>query len=183
MTVIKSEISDIKPSVYSIKMNKLIQFLKVGYFLHIMTLIGFFLIYLGFLKLVEWLENPESYYYLVLYILIFIEGLTLPFFSEMDALGRYQNYKQIKDKLYSLGYDERLLNPLMHSKCQRDAVIMAAEDLNCKIEVKRYFYKSGYRWYHIFPDSFMNNPLVLFKKVFWTRILFTKHYKLQNFYW
>jgi hypothetical protein len=181
--VLKSETVHAQPSVYSIKMNKFIRFIKVGYFLHMMALTGIFLFFIGISKIFGWFENPHNFLYLIVYFLIMIQGFTLPFFAELDALGRYQNYKQAKEKLFTLGYDERLIKPFMYSKCQRDAVIIAAEDLNCKSEVKKYYYRNGYRWYHVFPDAFVKTPLVLFKKIFWTKILFVKHYQLKNFYW
>ncbi len=181
--MIKSEITQIQPSVYSINMNKFVQFLKVGYFLHVMAFVGVFLLYFGITEIIEWLANPNGYFVLIGYMLIALEGLTLPFIAEMDALGRYQNYKQIKDRLFTFGYDDRLLKPFMYSKCQRDAVIIAASDLNYKSQAKSYFYNNGYRWYHVFPDVFFKNPLVLFKKDFWTKILFANTYQLKNFYW
>ncbi len=181
--MVKSETVQIQPSVYSIKMNKFIRFIKVGYFLHVMAFIGIFLFFFGFLKILEWNESPNGYFNLIAYSLILYQGLSLPFFAELDALGRYQNYKQVKDKLFELGFDERLIKPFMYSKCQRDAVVIAAGDLSCKINVQEYFYRNGYRWYHVFPDVFLKNPLVLFQKTFWTKILFIKHYQLKNFYW
>ena len=118
-----------------------------------------------------------------LLLFLAVWSFTIPFFAIFDARGRYQNYKQVKDTLFNMGYDQRLLRPFMHSKCQRDAVVVAANDLGYSSEVKAYFYKAGYRWYHVLPDAFMANPLVLFSSVFWKRILFTKKYELQNFYW
>jgi len=108
---------------------------------------------------------------------------TVPIFSEFDAYGRYQNYKQIKDVIFEMGYDPRLIKPFMYSKCQRDAVIVAAQDLDHDKEVKAFFYAKGYRRYHILPDAFNRNPLVLFNILFWKRILFTEYYPSRNFYW
>lgn len=108
---------------------------------------------------------------------------TVPIFAEFDAYGRYQNYKQIKDAIFEMGYDSRLIRPFMYSKCQRDAVLVAAQDLNHHKEVKAFFYAQGYRKYHILPDAFNRNPLVLFSLLFWKRILITAPYTSRNFYW
>ena len=68
-------------------------------------------------------------------------------------------------------------------KVNRDSVLVAAEDLNYINKAEDFFYESGYRWYHILPDRFVKNPFVIFRKEFWYKILFTKKYQLQNFYW
>jgi len=178
----KSDIVNIQPSIFIIKVNKTLRFIKVGFILHVMALAGVFVFVIGLKKSIYYFNFHDDYFgYLWLFVSIY--GFTIPFFAEFDANGRYQNYKQIKDAFYKMGYDSRLIKPFMSSRCQRDAVIVAAADLNYKNEVKIFFYKKGYRWYHVLPEAFLKNPLVIFKKVFWTRILFTKFYKLQNFYW
>jgi len=180
--MLKSEIIKIQPSAFIIKTNKLIRFIKVGGILHAMAFTGLFMFLIGIQNSIYYLDlNESTRGYFWLFICCY--GFTLPFFSEFDAYGRYQNYKQIKDTLYKYGYDPRLIKPFMNSRCQRDAVIFAASDLELKNEVKDLFYKNGYRWYHVLPEVFLKNPLVLFEKVFWERILFTKFYPLQNFYW
>ncbi len=180
--MVKSEIKTYHPSFMIIKWNQLTRFLKIGSFLHFMALVGIFLFVFGIKKLlITPIDFSSLSFYFWSYIALF--GLTIPFFSELDAHGRFQNYKQVKDKLYSLGYDNRLIKPFMHSKCQRIAILVAAKDLGYENQVKKYFYESGYRWYHILPDNSLKNPLILFKKSFWEKILFVKYYKLQNFYW
>lgn len=171
-----------QPSFFVIKVNSFIRFLKVGSILHLMALAGIVLFFKG-LQEFSFFLSIDSYFNAFLWLFLAIYGLTIPFFAEFDARGRYQNYKQIKDSLFEMGYDERLLMPFMKSRCQRDAVKVAAADLNYKKEVLDLFYKKGYRWYHVLPDAFIKKPWVVFHKVFWVRILFTKYYKLQNFYW
>ncbi|VAV86023.1 hypothetical protein MNBD_BACTEROID02-1146 [hydrothermal vent metagenome] len=180
--MLKSEIIKIQPSAFIIKANIFIRFIKVGGILHLMTMMGIFLFWIGLQNSIFFFENNQIKYAL-LWLFVCCYGFTLPFFAEFDAYGRYQNYKQIKDTLYKYGFDTRLVAPFMNSKCQRDAVIVAATDLNLKEEVKELFYTNGYRWYHVLPNAFLKNPFILFKKVFWERILFTKFYHLQNFYW
>lgn len=176
------EIINIQPSVFIIKINKIIRFIKVGRILHIMAILGLIIFIIGFQNSIHYF-NVHDNFTGYLWVSVAIYGFTIPFFAEFDANGRYQNYKQIKDAFHKMGYDSRLIKPFINSRCQRDAVVVAAADLDYKKEVNAFFYKKGYRWYHVLPDAFIKNPLVLFKKVFWTRILFTKFYKLQNFYW
>ncbi|MFD1314692.1 hypothetical protein [Namhaeicola litoreus] len=151
-----------------------------SYFLHLFFFIGILIAFLGF----KGLFGAAFFSYQNIGSLFFsFYGLGLAFFAEADALGRYQNYKQIKDTLYKRGFDTRLIRPFMYSKCQRDAVLVATKDLGYTEEAKAYFKKNGYRWYHILPDAFIQNPLVLFHRKFWTNILFTKRYVRQYFLW
>lgn len=178
----KSEIAIYYPSFVTICWNQFIRFIKIGVFLHVMAVLGAYLLVIGIQNLMNISFDIFSLkIYLWTYIALF--GLVLLLFSEFDVRGRYQNYKQVKDKLYSCGYDERLVKPFIHSKCQRIAILVAAKDLKCADKMKDYFYSRGYRWYHILPDGTLKNPFVLFKKSFWGKILFMKYYKLQNFYW
>ena len=171
-----------KPSRMRVAYERILRYLKVGAFLHVMSILSVMILIVSARIAVE-------YYLEELFITSFLWGalalwaLTIPFFSQFDAYGRYQNYKQIKDALFEMGYDERLIRPFMHSKCQRDAVLIAGDDLGTGSEVRTYFRNRGYRWYHVLPDAFVKNPLVLFHSLFWKRILFTKRHELKNFYW
>ncbi len=180
--MLKSPSAIAKPSKGTIFYNRLVRFIKVGSFLHIIGLLGIVLFFICFKASLFYLAHQQL-------ILGYIWGLlalfffTVPFFAEFDAYGRYQNYKQIKDSLFEMGYDRRLLKPFMHSKCQRDSVVVAAQDLNHDKEVEVFFHEMGYRSYHILPDTFNRNPLVLFSPVFWKQILFNEYYEFRNFYW
>lgn len=171
-----------KPSKRTIFLNQIIRYIRIGSFLHIMGLVGIALFFVCFevSRFYFTQQQPISGYIWSFLSLCFV---TVPVFSEFDAYGRYQNYKQIKDAIFEMGYDPRLIKPFMYSKCQRDAVIVAARDLDHHTEVKAFFYAEGYRKYHILPDAFNKNPLVLFNKLFWKRILFTEYYPSRNFYW
>ena len=180
--MIKSEINISTPSFFAIKGNQFIRFIKVGFSLHVIACLGVWLFISSVQELIVYRDVIIDLRFYVWLFFAWI-GFVLPFFSEMDAYGRYQNYKLIKDKLYVLGFDGRLVRPFMYSNCQRFAILIAAIDLNYATEVKDYFLKNGYNWYHILPDTWLKKPLILFEKDFWKRILFTKYYKLQNFYW
>lgn len=171
-----------KPSVSRIRMERFLRFIKVGAFLHAMSVISVLIMFISARIAMEFYVDGV-YFNSVIWAFVAVWAFTIPFFSELDALGRYQNYKQIKDALHERGYDSRLVRPFLHSKCQRDAMVIAGEDLGCRAEVKQFFKDQGYRWYHILPDAFVKNPLVLFHGMFWKRILFTKRYQLKNFYW
>ena len=166
----------------TISYQRTIRFLMVGRSLHFISLIGIIVFLIGFKFALSVIHLPFSLISLLWWYLALF-GLSLPVFAEMDANGRYQDYKKLKDVIHEYGYDDRLVKPFVGSKCQRDAVVMAARDLDHIDDVKALFFNLGYRWYHILPDRFMKNPLVLFKKEFWFRILFSNTYHLKHFHW
>ena len=170
-----------QPSRFTIKLNLYLRYIKVGQFLHAMTLLALiiFVISLKNLKftLVDFNFNQ------VLWLGLLLFGSSVAVISQMDAYGRFQNYKQIKDKFYQYGFNTKLIRPFMFSKCQRDAILVAAKDFNRATDVKLFFKSRGYKWYHILPDVCLKHPLIVFKKDFWSKILFTRYYKFQNYYW
>jgi hypothetical protein len=178
--MLKSSLPIYSPTRLTIIYQRIIRFILVGKSLHFIALIGLAIFFTG-------LDNALSYSSFSLFSLLWwyisIFGLSLPVFAEMDANGRYQDYKKIKDVIYEYGYDDRLVRPFVGSKCQRDAVVMAAKDLNHSNKVNSLFIKLGYRWYHILPDKFVKNPLIILKKEFWFRILFSNTYNLKHFQW
>ena len=171
-----------KPTIKRVAYERFVRYAKGGAFLHLISVISLVILVICAKIAVEFFTEG-LFVQSVLWGAVAVWAFTVPFFSQFDAYGRYQNYKQIKDVLFERSFDSRLIKPFMHSKCQRDAVVIAGDDLRCGSEIRSYFRGQGYRWYHLLPDAFVKNPLVLFYGLFWKRILFTKHYKLQNFYW
>src|SRR5438874_1405453 len=104
--------------------SRLITYLRVGYLLHLITLLEVivlvFLFY--FLHINTW--AAERNIFLKSFVLLYF-GL-MPLFPALDAWSRYQNYKQVKDKLYLHGFQPRIINPFLKSGCQRCAVLVAA---------------------------------------------------------
>lgn len=180
--MVKSKNIALQPPKMLIAYHRIIRYMHIGAFLHFMAVFGIWLFVKGVQELLNYQDQVLDVYFYAWSLLTWF-GFWLPFFSELDAYSRYQNYKLIKDKLYVNGYDQRLIRPFMYSKCQRISISIAAKDLGFSNEVKGFFYRQGYRWYHILPDTWINNPLVLFYKKFWHKILFTRYYQLQNFYW
>lgn len=153
----------------------IVTYYKLGYLLHLMTIAEIVLIIACFKQfhLLEWaqLGSPIIRWFL-LFCLIFP-----PIFPQCDARSRYQNYKQVKDHLFLYGYQNRIIKPFSHSRCQRDAVLAAAEELGFKVECKKYFQSQGYKWHHLMPDFLVSNPKFLFNKQFWLSTFFVKTYK------
>jgi len=101
--------------------------------------------------------------------------------SQLDARSRWQNYKQIKDYLYGFGYRERIFKPVLNSSCQRNAALIAAEELGYRARVEAFFRSQGYRWYHIPPDFVFSHPQFLFSRHFWRTTFFAPTYHPKHF--
>jgi hypothetical protein len=117
----------------------------------------------------QWLLTGLKYY-----AMVFL--LSLPFFSQLDARSRYQNYKQIKDQIFLYGYDERIFRPVLKSRCQRDAAWLSAKELGFGHTCSSFFYHHGYRWYHILPDFVFKKPHFLLTVYFWRTTFFSPTY-------
>lgn len=153
----------------------IVTYYRLGYLLHLMTIAEIVLIVACFKQfhLLSWAQSGSPILrWFVLFCLVFP-----PIFPQCDARSRYQNYKQVKDHLFLYGYQNRIIKPFSHSRCQRDAVIAAAEELGFKTECKNYFKSQGYKWHHLMPDFLVNNPKFLFNKQFWLSTFFVKTYK------
>lgn len=153
----------------------IVTYYRLGYLLHLMTIAEIVLIVACFKQfhLLSWAQSGSPILrWFLLFCLVFP-----PIFPQCDARSRYQNYKQVKDHLFLYGYQNRIIKPFSHSRCQRDAVIAAAEELGFKAECKNYFKSQGYKWHHLMPDFLVNNPKFLFNKQFWLSTFFVKTYK------
>jgi hypothetical protein len=123
--------------------------------------------------LIHWVQED----FIVFKSVSLIAFVTAPIFPQCDAWSRYQNYKQVKDHLYIYGFQPRIIKPFSFSRCQRDAVITAAEELSLEKECTNYFLKQGHHWYHILPDFLYHKPGYLFQKAFWLNTFFAKYYQ------
>ena len=109
-----------------------------------------------------------------IYVIFFL--ISLPIFSQLDARSRFQNYKKIKDQLFQYGFDIRIFKPIIKSRCQRDAALLASADLGLRKKSESLFRSFGYRWYHIIPDYVFQNPQFLLTKYFWRTTFFAASY-------
>src|SRR5262245_43368731 len=108
--------------------NTIIYF-RVGYLLHLVTVCEILLIIYLFdaANFTSWLRSCFGYLNSVGAIIL----ISLPFFAQLDARSRYQNYKMLCDQFYLYGFQRRVVKPFAHSRCQRDAVRVAASQLGC----------------------------------------------------
>jgi len=122
------------------------------------------------------LINDYSAFEEIVFFLLMVFFFTNSILAELDARSRYQNYKQIKDHLYLNGYHERILRTMLKSMCQRDAALVAANELGMGKSCALYFKSHGYKWYHLIPDFVFDQPLFLFTKYFWMSTFFVPVY-------
>ena len=158
-----------------VQRHTLISYLKVGYLLHYITIVEILLIVsiINHFGLDSWVMKGNT----LIKLLILYPLWSPPIFAQLDARSRYQNYKQIKDQLFFYGFKAIILKPVLKSRCQRDAAVVAAEELGLKDKCASYFYSFGYRWYHLLPDFFFTKPTFLLKWYFWKTTFFVKTYQ------
>lgn len=78
----------------------------------------------------------------------------------LDGFSRYREYRRIKHMLQRRGWNERVFLLIAGSRCQRDAALQAAMETGLGCRARKLFHSLGYRWYHLFPDAVMRNPLM-----------------------
>jgi len=162
---------------------RIIRYCQTGYLLHLMFVSSCYLVYFFGREFLIGLKSGDSI------LNIIVDGcatgyfFTLIFFSQLDARSRYQNYKMIKDRFFKYGFDERLLKPFMYSRCQRDAIRIAAREMDFGKEWKGIINKLGFRWYHLLPTFVVRNPLILFTRAYWSKTIFVKTYHSKYFLW
>lgn len=128
-----------------------------------------------------WAKLKEAYVHNTLFVVLFWLWSLLFSFSHifmviMDAWSRFQNYKRVKDHLFMHGFTQKIARHYQGSKCQRNAVLVAARELGLEEEVRAYYRKRGIRWFHFIPQFMVKDPLFLFKRYFWSRTFMEKHY-------
>jgi hypothetical protein len=82
-------------------------------------------------------------------------GVAMALFGALDAVGRLRDYNYLKKFTY---IPERLARYYGSSFCGRWIIILIDPAYGW------YYYRVGYRWWHILPDGF---PKVLFYRRFW----------------
>lgn len=160
-----------------------LRYAKAAVLLHTVSIIGVCLFLVFGPKAVSAVSTPGFVWYEGLFFCVSVYGLILILFSQADAKARFQNYKQAKDLLYENGFDERIVKLFCISRCQRDAVRVAAYDLGMAEAFDSCLKSKGYRWYHLLPDFIFRRPQLLFTVNYWQKTLFAKTYHSRYFLW
>ena len=152
-----------------------ISYLRVGKLLY--TSLVLFLAesyFFGKLFLSSRFQNQELLQ--IFWLLGFLFSFVHIFLVLMDGWSRFQNYKKIKDLFYQHGFKAKIAVNYKGSKCQRNAAIVAAQELGISEDVRRFYKKLGIRDYHFLPHFLVNDPCFLFKNSFWSRTFLEKYY-------
>ena len=162
---------------------RIIRYLQAGYLLHLMAIISIFMAFFFGKEFVLLQKSDAGLWKLLLFGYASTYFLTLILFSQFDARSRYQNYKMVKDKFFEYGFDPRLLKPFVFSRCQRDAIGVAARDMKFGKAWRKLTHQMGFRWYHLLPDLIVRSPRILFTKEYWRKTLLVKTYHSKYFLW
>ena len=163
--------------VYVCRIMKLIQ---TGMLLHLTACLGVVL-FCTFCPLAMDAFYQKHWSHLAGYGWLAAYGFILPFFAELDALSRFQNYKQAKDLFYENGFKPRIANLYAGSRCQRDAAVVAAKDLGIGPEIIEHYQARGFKWYHVLPGALYIRPGILLTRNYWQRTLFETRYTSRYF--
>jgi len=151
-------------------------YLVCGRLLHASTFLFVLESYLYWLPLERAIDN-QSTILILFWTGFFLFSFFHIFLVTADAWSRFQNYKRAKDQLFEYGFQPRVINHYIGSKCQRLAVETAARELGYGDQVKKQFRLMGYRWYHYIPDFMIKDPWFLFKRYFWKRTFLEEYYQ------
>ena len=165
-----------RPLIYRIT-----SYFKVGFLLHFIALCDLILAALIFSKLNGKSIAEMSFAEILMFFLgvFFVSNFV---FAELDVWSRYQNYKQLRDQIIKFGFRFILLKPLMPSKCQRDAAILACKHTGYSKRCRVFIFQNGYKWYNIIPDFVFKYPLFFFNSYFWRTTFFTPYYMAEYVY-
>jgi len=101
--------------------------------------------------------------------LIFILGSVI---ALLDIKARYIEYKRLRTLILEDAYSSRIHKEVVrmqYSWCSRVAAIAACSyDSELMLTQSSYYYKKGYRWWHIFP---VGAPRCFFKISFWKKVI------------
>lgn len=121
--------------------------------------------------------NNRGWILILFWLSFFLFSFVHIFLVIMDGWSRFQNYKRVKDQFYRYGFQSRIAESYIVSSCQRRAVKVAADELGLGQQVVEYYKSRGVKWYHYIPYFMLEDPLVFFKKAFWSRTFVEKHYQ------
>jgi hypothetical protein len=118
------------------------------------------------------------------YALVSLMSFLVSVCAFLDARSRVQDYKRAKDLFFeNRSQQTRIARLFIHSKCQREAALVAARDLGMEAQVGATYAAMGYRWYHILPDAALRRPGLFLTWAYWRKTLFAPAYCSPHFYW
>ena len=156
----------------------LIRYINVSRLLHFIALLDLIISAVAIYSIVT-LNDAQNTGLITIWGVVLVLFGGMSFYAELDGYSRFQDYKRVKDQLYFYGYQERIIRPLLKSRCQRDAAQLACNELGVGEQSKALFKSHGYKWYHILPDFVWDDPGFFFNIHFWRGTFFTPYYKAR----
>jgi hypothetical protein len=153
-----------------------ISYLKVGELLYYSLLLFILEAWIYGVQLLQAIKQG-SIIWILFWICFFLFSFVHIFLVLADGWSRFQNYKRAKDQFFIHGFNRRICDTYMVSKCQRIAATVAADELGFKDEIVDYYKQKGVKWYHFIPYFMVNDPLFFFKKKFWNRTFLEPSYQ------
>jgi hypothetical protein len=150
-------------------------YLKVGRLLYYSLILFLLEAWFYWVKLMAAYEKASAPW-ILFWVYCFLFSFVHIFLVLADGWSRFQNYKRAKDQFFIHGFNKKIANTYIGSKCQRMAAEVAAEELGIGAEIKSYYVEKGVKWYHYVPYFMIREPLFLFKKKFWSRTFLEKNY-------
>lgn len=152
-----------------------VSYLRVGKLLYWSLLLFILESYWYGWELTHALENGATGW-ILFWMYCFLFSFIHIFLVIMDGWSRFQNYRRAKDQFYEFGFNERIANLYIGSKCQRMAALVAAEELGLEKELNDHYTRKGVEWYHYVPYFMIKDPFFLIRKRFWKRTFLENNY-------
>lgn len=108
------------------------------------------------------LISQDNIWLICIFVFFIGIGLGISSCSIADALSRCREYQRMKYLFLRYGFRTKIVKQLSQSRCQRDAVLLAARETGFFHQAHSFFTDQGYKWYHILPDQIMKNPILFF---------------------
>jgi len=161
------------------RLESIVNYVRVSPLLHYSSLVSSSV---GFYSTIESIQNFSNGNYFAgsLYAAVSTVGYAATTIFQLDSRARLRLYERLKIIFEERGYNERILEKMTTSRCQRGAAKYAAADVGLKEEVDKFFTEKGYKWHHLIPDKLLESPSYIFNVNFWKQSLSAKKVRKQN---
>jgi hypothetical protein len=172
-----------RSNIQLVTWNRFLRLLAVGRHLFFAAALGLVLCYwILVFDVFEW-QKGSGVFSSAIYGLPLCWSVGLVVLALLDTRSRFQDYKRVKDLFFENGFKSRIAKIYICSRCQRDAVRVAAKDLGLLEQLDHFYQTQGYHWYHIFPDFVFKKPWLIFSQRYWRKTLFEPQYTSIYFLW
>ncbi len=172
-----------RSNIQLVMWSRFLRLLAVGRHLFFVAVLGLMLCFWILVSDVFECQKGSGLFPSAIYGLPFCWSVGLVMLALLDARSRFQDYKRAKDLFFENGFKSRIAKIYINSRCQRDAVRIAAKDLGLLEQLDNFYQTQGYHWYHIVPDFVFKKPWLIFSQRYWKKTLFEPQYTSIYFLW